>query len=201
MLAPSRILAAAAACLALALLAAVSALAAGPATVSVRVEGSSETKLALTQVTTNAQPVVKDGKPEDSCPGTNAVGAFEQATGGNWSGHWFGGSVNAEGRFEGLGYTVETVLGESHAFGTGAFWDTWFGHREAEEGLCSHQPQAGEEILVFPCPEAGPCPAPLGVVIPAIANIGEPVPVEVVEFAPKGASSPVAGASVTGASA
>lgn len=198
MLAPSRILAAAAACLTLALLAALPALAAGPATVSVRVEGIGETKLPLTQVTTGAQPVVKDGKPEDSCPGTNAVGAFELATGGNWSGKWFGGGLDAEGKFKGLGYSVETVLGESHAFGSGAFWDTWYGRREAAEGLCEHEPQAGEEILEFPCPETGECPAPLGIQAPATANAEEPVQVAVRKYTSAGESSPVSGAVVSG---
>jgi hypothetical protein len=192
MLAPSRLLAAAAASLALALVAASSALAAGPATVSVRVEGVSETKLPLTQVTTNAQPVVKDGKPEDSCPGTNAVGALELATGGNWSGQWFSG----------LGYTVETVLGESHAFGSGAYWDEWYGHRVGSQGVCEHEPQAGEEILLFPCSETAPeCPVPLAIKAQTTATVGEPVPLEVVKYDPEGKSSNVAGATVSGASA
>lgn len=199
MLAPSRILAAAAACLVVAVLAAAPALASGPATVSVRVEGAGETKLPLTQVTTTAQPVVKDGKPEDSCPGTNAVGALELATGGNWSGKWFGGGLNAEGKFKGLGYSLEAVLGESHAFGSGAFWDTWYGHTEAAEGLCEHEPQAGEEILEFPCPETGECPAPLGIQAPATATVGEAIQVEVRKYTPAGASSPVSGAVVSGA--
>jgi hypothetical protein len=202
MLAPSRIVATAAPCLALTLLAALPAHAAAPATVSVRVEGAAETKLPPTLITTDLQPVVKDGKPQDSCPGTNALGALELATGGNWSGQWFGGGLDEEGKFKGLGYAVETVLGESHAFGSGAFWDFWYGHREAAEGACEHELQDGEEILLFPCPETGQCPAPLGIefVGSPTANVGEPLTVRVRKYTSTGASSAVPGATVSGAS-
>src|ERR1700716_1931712 len=94
MLASSRTATVAVICVALTLLTtAPAALAAGPATVTVRVEGLTETKLSATQVTTTTAPVVKDGNPEHACPGTNASGALELATGGNWSGAWFGGKV------------------------------------------------------------------------------------------------------------
>ena len=192
MLAPSRTLAAAVVGLALALLAALPALAAGPATVSVRVEGAGETKLPPTLVTTNTQPVVKDGNSEHSCSGTDAVGAVQLATGGNWSGQWFNG----------LGYTVETVLGESHAFGSGAFWEVWYGHRVGTQGLCERELQDGEEILLFPCAEPGDvCPAPLGLEAPAVANVGEQLTAKVVKYTPTGETRVVSGAAVTGASA
>ena len=48
------------------------ALAAGPATVTVRVEGSTETKLPSTVVTTTTASVVKDGNPAHACSGTSA---------------------------------------------------------------------------------------------------------------------------------
>src|SRR5258708_35988123 len=91
------------------LLAAANAAAAEPATVTVRVEGSSETLVPPTQVTTNAAPIVKDGNSEHSCPRTNAIGALQAATAGNWSGSWVPASEFGPGE-----YSLETVLGESH---------------------------------------------------------------------------------------
>jgi hypothetical protein len=202
MLASSRTAAAAVGCLAAALLVfAPGALAAAPATVTVRVEGLSETKLAPTQVTTSGSPVSKDGKPEDACPGTSGAGALELATGGSWSGKWFGGGVNKEGKFEGLGYSVETVLGESHPFGSGAFWSEWVNNHEGL-GLCPDEMQPGAQLLLFACSEAAQaCPLPLGIEAQASANVGESVPLSVVRYSATGQASPAAGATVTGAAA
>jgi hypothetical protein len=163
-------------------------LAASPGIVTVRVEGESETKLPPTQVTTATAPVVKDGNPEHACPGTSAAGALELATGGDWSGKWF----------TGLGYSVETVLGESHLFESGAFWEEWVDNHEGK-GLCFDEPQAGGQVLLFPCPEAAKeCPTPLGIEAPATAGVGEPVPVTIRKYAPNGEASPAIGATVTG---
>lgn len=191
------------ACLALALFVSAStALAAGPASAVVRVEGLTETKLLPTQVTTTSAPVVKDGNPAHACPGTNAAGALELATGGNWSGKWSGGGLNKEGKFEGLGYSVDTVLGESHPFFSGAFWDMWFNNSEAQRGVCEQELQAGDQILLFPCSEAAKeCPAPLGIEVRSSASAGEPVLLTVKKYNPKGEASPAAGASVTGGAA
>jgi hypothetical protein len=182
---------------ALVLLASASAApAASTGVVTVRVEGTTETKLAPTQVTTTTAPVIKDGNSEHACPGTSAAGALELATGGSWSGRWFGGKTK-EGRFEGLGYSVETVLGESHAFGSGAFWDEWVGNHEGE-GLCRDEAQPGGQVLLFPCPESGGCPSPLAIEAQASADAGAPVPVTVWKYGPKGEATPAAGATVIG---
>ena len=45
-----------------------------------------------------------------ACTGTSAAGALELATSGSWSGAYFSG----------LGYSVETILGETHEFEFGA---------------------------------------------------------------------------------
>jgi hypothetical protein len=177
------------------------ALAGSPTTVTVRVEGLSETKLPATQVTTTTEPVVKDGNAKDFCPGTNAVGALQAATGGNWNGKWFGGGLNEQGQFKGLGYAPETILGESHTFGSGAFWDVWYDNREATEGLCQHELQPGEEILLFPCPEVAKECLPLGVEAPSSAGVGEAILLTVKKYSPTGQGSPVSGATVTGAAA
>jgi hypothetical protein len=188
-------------CLALSLGAtATPAFAGAPATVTVRVEGATETKLPVTQVTTTTEPVVKDGNPADSCPGTNAIGALQLATAGNWSGKWFGGGL-VGGKFKGLGYEVATVLGEGHAFGSGAFWDFWYDNREATEGPCEHELQPGDQILLFPCPESAKECLPLGVEAPGSAGVGEAIQITVKKYTSAGEGSPVSGAIITGAAA
>ena len=75
--------------LATAALAAPSALAGSPATVTVRVLGPAPSYTALippTQVTTTTAPVVNDGEPTHSCSGTSAAGALQLATSGDWEG-------------------------------------------------------------------------------------------------------------------
>jgi hypothetical protein len=182
----------------LSLVFAATALAAGPASVTVRIEGVTETKLPPTQVTTTTEPVVKDGNGEHACSGTSAIGALQLATGGNWSGSW---STSFHQ------YFIETIDGESEAVGSSKyFWSFWVNDKYQEEGACAIQLEAGNRVLFFPicyegCP-AGAEPTPLEVEAPAIANIGEPVSVAVKQYNAKAEPSPAAGASIawTGAS-
>jgi len=184
----------------LALTGAPAALAGAP--VTVRVEGLNQTLLGPTQVTTDAAAsVVKDANNEHSCSGASAAGALQLATGGNWNGEWFAG----------FGYSVETVLGETHAFEPGAaanyFWSYWLDNKASSVGICEGELQAGESILFFPeCfSETGACPAPpnpLGVSAPAVAQLGAPIAVTVTSYDNvSGAASPAAGAAVTGGGA
>jgi hypothetical protein len=167
-----------------------SALAAGPATVTVRVEGLNATLVPPTQVTTTTAPVVKDGNPGDACPGTSAIGALELATDGNWGGPW---STSFHQ------YELFSIEGESHEFGSGAFWDLWVDHVASEVGACEAEPSAGQEVLLYPCPEtASECPSPLGIQAPDSANLNEPLAVSVVKYAFNGAAAPVSGASIIG---
>jgi hypothetical protein len=187
-----------AACLLLCIFAS-TALAAGPATVTVRVEGLSETKLPATQVTTTTEPVVKDGKPEDACPGTSAAGALQLATAGSWGGKWYPGEVK-EGKFVGLGYTVETIEGEGYPFEGSSFWDLWINNKaEEEHGVCGAEMQPGDQVLLFPChyEEGKECPNPLGIEAPATADVDTPVSVTVQKYSASGVASAVAGATVT----
>jgi hypothetical protein len=174
-------------CLALSVLAS-AAVAAGPATVTVRVEGASTTLLPPTQVTTTTEPVVKDGNPEHACTGTSAAGALQLATAGNWSGTWF----------TGFGYSVETIEGESHSFSSPAFWTIWLDNKPAS-AFCEAELSSGDSLLLFPeC--SGECPAgpsPLGIEAPAVAEVGQPVKVTVTSYAnPSGAPSASDGATV-----
>jgi hypothetical protein len=200
MLASSRTATVAVICVALTLLTTAPAvLAVGPATVTVRVEGLTETKLAPTQVTTTTAPVVKDGNPEHACPGTNALGALQLATNGNWGGPW-------NGEFK--QYEIYSIEGETHLFEKSApanyFWAFWLDEKEASLGACEAQLQPGDRVLFFPscfgaaCP---PAPGPLGIEAPAGANVGEAIQVTVKKYSPKGEASPAARASLTGAAA
>jgi hypothetical protein len=174
--------------------------AAGPATVTVRVEGAEHTLLAPTTVATTTTPVEKDGNPAHTCSGLSAAGALEQATKGSWGGNWFE-----------IGYSVETILGEAHAFDAKAsanfFWGYWLDNKSSEVGICEGELSAGDSILFFPeCFSShGTCPPtqnPLGIVAPAVAEAGSAIPVTVTSYAnPSGAASPAAGASVSGGGA
>jgi hypothetical protein len=159
-----------------------SAMASGPATVTVRVEGTTETLVAPTLVTTTTTPVVKDGNPAHSCPGTSAAGALQLATSGNWNGAWFSG----------LDYSVEMIEGESHLFEPGVpanyFWSFWFDNKASSEGICLVELNPGDSILFFPecfsegaaCPTA---PNPLGIVAPASVQTGSPFTVQITSYA------------------
>jgi hypothetical protein len=188
------------ACL-LSLVSAAHAQAAVPATVTVRVEGANQTLLPTTTVTTNGAAVEKDGNPEHTCSGASAAGALEQATSGSWSGEWFNG----------IGYSVETLLGETHAFEPGApanfFWTYWLDGKASSVGVCEGELNSGDSILFFPeCfSEVGACPAapnPLGISAPAVAERGAPIAVSVTSYAnATGAPSPAAGVTVSGGGA
>jgi hypothetical protein len=166
------------------------ALAAGPATVTVRVEGLTETKLPTTQVTTTTTPLVKDGNPAHFCSGTSAAGALELATHGNWGGTWFSG----------FGYSVESIEGESLPFSGMEYWSYWLDNKPATAGICEGELSAGDSILLFPecfgeCPGS---PNPLGIEAPAIVEAGQPVTVTVTSYNhASGAPSPADHVKVT----
>jgi hypothetical protein len=112
-------------------------LAAAPAmaaTVSVEVEGQSAIK-APTTVQTPAS-VNKDGT--NTCPGDTAIGALDAAVAGDWSGSYSFGS-----------YTVETLVGEAHPFGSGGYWSFYVNGNFANDGACGIHVQDGDKVLFF----------------------------------------------------
>jgi hypothetical protein len=153
---------------------AVPAFAAGPADVTLRVEGQSKTLLAKSKVTTTTTAVSKDGT--HSCPGTSAIGALDTGTAGDWGGNWsFGSQV------------VETIKSETHAFDANAsanyYWTFWLNYAYQNQGACDTELQAGDEVLFFPdC--FGDCPtaAPLRLELPATAVFGESIKAKVTEY-------------------
>ncbi len=176
----------AAGCLALAC--AQPALAAGPAVVTVRVEGVSETLVAPTLVTTSTEPVVNGG--QGSCPGTSAIGALQIATGGNWTARW-----------ELSQYFVQSIEGEGEMVGASRYyWSFWLNDVYASRGACEQEAQPGDRVLFFPiceteCPP-GAEPVPLEIEAPSSAAPGEAVPVIVSIYNKRGEGSPAAGAQI-----
>jgi hypothetical protein len=168
--------------------------------VTVRVEGLTETKLLPTQVTLTGTPVVKDGNVEHACGGNTGVGALQLATGGNWTGPWNSGFKQ---------YEIYSIEGENHVFEKGApanyFWSFWLNDKESEVGACEAEVKAGDHVLFFPscfgtaCPQ--PTPTPLEVEAASSADVGEPTPVTVRRFSSSGVASEVAGAAVVGGGA
>jgi len=185
---------------ALALLVSAPAALAAPANVTVRVEGASATLLERTAIRTTTTAVNKDGMPGHTCSGTSAAGALEIATGGNWGGAWFSA----------FGYSVERILGETHAFPEPDFFSLWINNREAGEGICgaTSELQEGDDVLFFVarCEFNGSACAnapvrPLGLTAPALVSPGAAFEVRVVAYSGSGTSAPVAGATVVGADA
>ena len=174
------------------------AVAAGPADVTVRVEGIEQTLVPQTAVRTTTAPVNKSGKEGESCTGTSAAGALDLATGGDWSGSYYGG---------GFGYTVERIFTETHAFPDPNYYSVWLNNRESQVGVCGIELQTGDELLIFVgrCdydPEQNRCTnppvLPLGIDAPDRAAPGTAVDVKVVEYDIEGNPAPVAGATVSG---
>ena len=177
------------------------AVAAGPADVTIRVEGAEQTLIPQTAVTTTTAPVNKSGKEGESCTGTSAAGALEIATGGDWSGSYFGG---------GFGYTVERILAETHAFPDPSYFSVWLNNRESQVGVCGIELQTGDALLIFVgrCDYSAeeerctnPPVLPLGIDAPDRAAPGTAVNVKVVEYDTEGNPTPVAGATVSGGDA
>jgi hypothetical protein len=183
------------------------ALAGEPATVTVRVVGANNQALVpLTQVTTTTAPVVKGGNPaSDSCPGTNALGALQLATNGNWEGPW-SSEFNQ--------YEVLTIAGESHPFETPKanmpthYWNFWLDNKEASAGACEAELHNGDSILFFvgcsavaaECQAAPNAQDVLGIEMPATAEVEKPVTVKVLSYPVEGggAATPAVGATVVG---
>jgi hypothetical protein len=162
------------------------ALAGAPATVTVRVLGPAPTYQALTpltQVTTTTAQVEKEG---GSCSGTNAIGALNLATKGNWS-----------GKFEGNEWLL-TTIDDGFYFGP-EYWGYWVNSRYATKGVCGEELESGDQLLFVPenlppgCfkvpkEECAP-PKILSIQAPATAEVGEPVAVTVLAY-PNGAGEP-----------
>jgi hypothetical protein len=171
------------------------AVAAGPATVTVRVEGSSQTLVPRTTLTTLARQVNKDGTAGHDCTGTSAFGAVDQAAGGDIGAHW-------DTSFK---YQLDRVKSETldSSGASGKYWAFWINDKFASEGLCQTELQNGDSVLLYPDCYGTGCvnPSPLRLSgVPATAKPGETVNVKVETLAFDGTASPAQGATVTAGS-
>ena len=185
--------------LCLAAFAATPAVAAGPANVTVRAEGASNTLVEEGGFRTTTTPVNKRGQGD--CTGTSAAGALERATNGDWDGTYSAGFGS---------YSVDRILSETYTFGNarGDYWAFWVNGKAAQTGICGVELQEGDSVLFFvdQCFDAQPpdyaCKnppvRPLELTAPAGATAGTPVDVRVATLDGNGGSSPTAGARITG---
>jgi hypothetical protein len=126
------------------------AVAAGPANVDVRVEGTSQTLVPRTTVTTFAGSFGKGGNPAN-CSGTSAAGALERATAGDWTATYFAQYST---------YLVSSIKGEKHEYPDDKSWAFWINYKHAELGACDVQVQQGDDVLFIP--ECSGCATPEG---------------------------------------
>jgi len=182
-------------CGGLLLLSGATAVAAGPITTHVRVEGSAKTLVADHAVTLADAPLVKDGNPAHACSGQSAAGALEQGTGGDWSGTYFDSFKD---------YLVDTIKGEKHP-GSPDSWTLWVNHKASQSGICSTALKAGDRVLFFVdrCVYDSATQGcrnkpvlPLGISVPKRVRLHRSFMVRVVQYATTGRATPVAGASV-----
>ncbi len=156
--------------LVLSLVGAVSALA-GP-TVSVRIEGESETLLPATTVT------LEKPEPVSGCPYNSVAAAINLAVNGNWDN---GEADNGGGDF------TQTILGETHAFTNNSdTWAEWVAYKWGG-GICSDLLSEGDQVLMVadhePEPFYDPTVLPLVVSnMPSIVQAGSAFNVEVNEI-------------------
>jgi hypothetical protein len=160
-----------------------SALAGQPSTVTVRVVGlTGTTLLPQTQVTTSSTPIDPDGNPSDTCAGTSAAGALDDAIRGNWV-------VLYESPT--LGYQIDGIQGLNFpAFSSDpdAYWSFWMNDAPEEVGACGQELSPGDNIVFFAqCDALGTdCPASetepqyfLTETASSTAQVGAPVTVTV----------------------
>jgi hypothetical protein len=183
-----RIPAVAGAVMALGLLTAASALAAGPA-VSVRVEGLKRTLLATTTVHAGTGSVTKGRTPAGVCPAASAAGALDAAARHRWDGSYSSG----------LGIEVTTILGETHRYSpNGYYWGIWVDNTFASAGICDLKLHKGEHLLFAPAPAKGTV-YPTAITAPSHATTGTAFTVTVVSYTAKGKARPLSGAVLDGA--
>jgi len=157
--------------------------AAAPLTAHIRVEGAHKTLIPSKTVTLAAAPIVKDGDPSHSCPGTSALGALQAGSGGDWDGKWS----------DGLGYFISAIRGE-HPAGSDYF-ALWIDHKESQVGICSAKVRRGDDVLLFEQHSTHPL-APLGIRVPVTARRGRLLTLTVVRYTPTGLVFPENGATV-----
>jgi Domain of unknown function (DUF4430) len=184
------ILAVAGAPVAAAALLAAPAFAGAPTKVSFRVEGVSKTLLPAKTVTVpTGGSITKGGAPKGTCPANSAAGAFNTATGGNWSGTYSSG----------LGIEVTKILGESAVFSKGHYWEFFVNNHAASVGICDQKVKASDQLLFASVSAKGAAEFPIVISAPAKATAGTSFQVKASYYPTKSKTAkPLAGVSFTG---
>jgi hypothetical protein len=143
---------------ALGLITAAGAQAAGGPAVSVRVEGVKATLLPATTVQTRGGWITQGHTPRGTC----AAGTAAVATKRHWNGSY--------GQH---GLSVTSILGETHPLTASARyrWSIWVDNRHAPAGVCGLKLHQGEQLLFAAVPEKGN-PYPIVLSAPSRAIVG-----------------------------
>jgi hypothetical protein len=163
---------------------------AAPTKTSFRVEGASQTLLPAKSVTVpTGGSITKGGAPKGACPANSAAGAFNVATGGNWSGTYSSG----------LGILVTKILGESAVFSKGHYWEFFVDNHAASVGICEQKVKASDQLLFASVPAKGAAEFPIVISAPAKATAGTSFQVKASYYPTKSnTAKPLAGVSFTG---
>jgi hypothetical protein len=166
------------------------ALAGAQTKVSFRVEGVSRTLLpAKTVAVPDSGSITQGGTPPGTCPADSAAGAFNAATGGNWSGTYSNG----------LGIEVTKILGETGIYSKGHYWEFFVDNRAASVGICDQKVEAGDQLLFADVPAKGAAEFPIVISAPARATAGTAFRVKASYYPTKSEKArPLAGVSFTG---
>ncbi len=164
----------------------------GSTTVTVRVEGLGRTLVAPTQVTVPTSGwITKGGTPKGKCSARTAAGALDIATHHRW-----GGSYTTS-----FGLELTSILGETHAFTSKAYWSLWIGNRFGTAGICALKPRRGEQLLFAALPDTLPSSKkgyPVVIAAPATDSAGHAFRVTVDYVGENGKRIPLAHARVAG---
>lgn len=171
---------------------------AGATDVTVRVEGATQTLVPRTTVTLPATAPKPDGT--NACAADSAGAALWVATGGGWSGTWYGSMSD---------YLLTSVKGESYSYPDPRSWELWVDGRSVSSGTCTTHLAAGSDVLLlvqrcddydsnFNC--TTPPTLPLKLTAPAAVTAGTPFTVTVRLLARDGSATPAAGVTITGGS-
>ncbi len=174
--------------LALLIVPASAAVAAGGAAVTVRVEGLRHTLLAPTVVRTHSGSITKGGAAPGKCPAGSAQGALDVAAHHDWRGTWYSSYKE---------YLITSILGESYNSSSSDYWSVWINDRFAQVGACDIQLHPGDQVLF--AVEGAKTSYPLALSGPSTAHAGQPFTVNVVSFSSIGKRKPLAGVTVSGA--
>jgi hypothetical protein len=160
------------------------ALAAGPTTVTVRIEGKTRTLLAATTVSVPAGGSIT--KAGASCPASSAGGALNAATHHRW------GATNSS-----FGLELTSILGETHTFSSPYYWSISVNDKYAQVGMCSLKLHKGDQLLFAAVPDTGTA-YPIVISAPRHATVGHAFRLKVAYANAKGVDKPLAGASIDG---